>query len=146
MKKLLIVPFIVMIVSCNCKKETVAKESSSSKQPLFEVLSESQYQGKEQESFEVIRDVASFKSLYQSINNEDLPKIDFTKQSVVALFLGQRNSGGYAIKIKNVTEKDGKIYVEVEKLSPQPGEGVTMAITNPYSIVKINSTKEIVFK
>ena len=146
MKKLLIVPFIVMIVSCNCKKETVAKESSSSKQPLFEVLSESQYQRKEQESFEVIKDDASLKALYQSINSQSVPKIDFKTQRVVAVFLGQRNSGGYAIKIKNVTEKDNKIYVETEKISPKSGENATMAITNPYSIAKINSTKEIVFK
>lgn len=146
MKKLFIFPMIVMLISCNCKKATVAEDDSMSKAPLFEILGESQYQGREEEAFEVIKDEASLKTLYQSINNEDLPKIDFTKQRVVAVFLGQRNSGGYAIKIKNVTEKANKIYVEIEKISPKPGEGVTMAITNPYSVAKINSSKEVVFK
>lgn len=146
MKKIFIVPLIAMLVSCNCKKVTVSEESSSSTQSLFEVLSESQYQGREEEAFEVVKEEASLIALYQSINNEDVPKIDFTKQRVVAVFLGQRNSGGYAIKIKNVTEKGDKIYVEIEKISPKPGENATMAITNPYSIAKINSVKEIVFK
>ncbi|MDR6967129.1 hypothetical protein J2X31_001136 [Flavobacterium arsenatis] len=148
MKKLFIVPIIAMIVSCNCKKATVAGENNtdSAKQPLFEVLSESAYQGRETESFEVIKDGASLNALYQSINNENVPEIDFSKQRVVALFLGQRNSGGYAIKVKNVTEKDNKIYVEVEKTSPKAGENATMAITNPYSIAKINSAKEVIFK
>lgn len=134
-----------MFLSCNCKKGAVA-ENSISKQPLFEVLNESQYQGKETESFEIIKDDAALKTLYQSINNEELPKVDFSKQQIVVVFLGQRNSGGYTIKIKNVIEKDNKLYVEVEKVGPQPNENVTMAITNPYSIAKINSTKEIVFK
>ncbi|RZK05189.1 MAG: protease complex subunit PrcB family protein [Flavobacterium sp.] len=146
MKKIFIIPLIAMIVSCNCKKETVPTEGLSSKQPLFEVLSDSQYQGKEEESFEVIKDEVSLKNLYQSINNENVPKIDFKTQNVVALFLGQRSSGGHTIKIKNVTEKDKKIFVEVEKISPKAGENATMAITNPYSIAKINSKKEIVFK
>ena len=137
---------IILLVSCNCKKATAEEGDTKSRQPLFEVVSESQYQGREEEAFEVIKDNASLQALYQSINNEDVPKIDFAKQRVVAVFLGQRNSGGYAIKIKNVTEKDNKVYVELEKASPKTGENVTMAITNPYSIAKINSTKEIIFK
>lgn len=135
-----------MIVSCNCKKATVTEEKAMSKKTTFEILSESTYQGREEEAFEVIKDDNSLKKLYQSINNENVPRIDFTKETVVAVFLGQKNSGGYAIKIKNAIEKDDKIYIEVEKISPQPGQGVTMAMTNPYSIAKINSTKAIVFK
>lgn len=134
----------MLIVSCNCKKNTVGVEENASKQLLFEVLNESAYQGRENESSEIIKDNGNLKALYQSINIENVPIVDFTKQRVVALFLGQRNSGGYAIKVKNVTEKNGKIYIDVEKLGPKPGENVTMAMTNPYTIVKINSTKEIV--
>lgn len=148
MKKLFIVPIIAMIVSCNCKKAAVADENTtdSAKQPLFEVLSESAYQGRETESFEVIKDVASLNALYQSVNLENIPKIDFKNERVVAVFLGQKNTGGYAIKVKNATEKDNKIYLEIEKSGPKSGENATMAITNPYTIVKVNSAKEIVLK
>jgi len=148
MKKLFIVPIIAMIVSCNCKKATVAGENTadSAKQPLFEVLSESAYQGRETESYEVIKDVASLNALYQSVNLENTPKIDFKNERVVAVFLGQKNTGGHAIKVKNATEKDNKIYLEIEKSSPKSGENATMAITNPYTIVKVNSVKEIVLK
>jgi len=144
MKKLLMIPIIAMIVSCNCKKATVGEEKGSSKQPMFEVLSESAYQGREEESSEIVKDNAGLKALYQSVNIESVPTIDFAQHRVLALFLGQRSSGGHAIKVKNVTEKDNKVYVEVEKLGPKPGENATMAITNPYTIVKINSNKEIV--
>lgn len=144
MKKLFIIPMIALLVSCNCKK-AAAEEGSMEKKPLFEVLSESQYQGKEKESYEIIKDQASLEALYQSVNDENIPQIDFAKQRVVAVFLGQRNSGGHSIKVKEVNEKENKIHVMVDKMGPKPGENATMAITNPYSIVKINSTKEIVF-
>lgn len=148
MKKLFIIPIIALMVSCNCKKATVAGENTtdSAKQPLFEVLSESAYQGRETESFEVIKDAASLNALYQSVNLENVPKIDFKNERVVAVFLGQKNTGGYAIKVKNATEKDSKIYLEIEKSGPKSGENATMAITNPYTIVKVNSSKEIVLK
>lgn len=145
MKKLLLLPMIAMLVSCNCKKTTLTGNDPASKQSLFEVLNESEYQGKEAPAFEIITDEASLKALYQLVNIEDVPKVDFTKQQVVAVFMGQRNTGGHAIKISNVTEKDNKIYVNVEKISPQSGQGVTMAITNPYSIARVNSKKEIIF-
>lgn len=145
MRKLFIVPMIAMLFSCNCKK-AVAEENSTSNQALFEVLNESQYQGREEEAFVVIKDQSSLNALYQSINNENVPKIDFNKQRVAAVFLGQRNSGGYAIKVKDVIENKEKIQVQVERIEPKSGESVTMAITNPYCIVKINSVKEIVFK
>lgn len=144
MKKLLLVPIIAIIVSCNCKKSTVTEENKTHKKPLFEVLSESAYQGRDNETFEIIKDNASLKELYKSINNENVPTIDFENNRVVALFLGQRSSGGYAIKVKNITEKENKIFVDIERIAPKPGENATMAITNPYSIVKINSNKEIV--
>ncbi|MBC8644755.1 hypothetical protein H9W95_13935 [Flavobacterium lindanitolerans] len=67
---------------------------------LYQILSESAYQGKEAKSYEVIKDKASLEKLYETINDTQVPKVDFTKERIVALFMGQRNTGGYAIKVK----------------------------------------------
>lgn len=152
MKRLLLVPFAILLFSCSTTKKTSEENKSNPevKKPatsaLYEVLSQSAYQGKDEKSFEVISDKATLLKLYEAIHDTEVPKIDFKKQRIVALFLGQRNSGGYEIKIKNVEEKDNKIYVTVEEVSPKPGDMATMAITNPFVVAKINSTKEIVFK
>lgn len=147
MKRLLLVPFAILLFSCSSTKTTeTASKSEKNEAPLYEVLSQSAYQGRDEKSFEVIGDKASLVKLYETIHDTEVPKIDFKKQRVVALFLGQRNSGGYEIKIKNVEEKDNKIYVTVEEVGPKPGDMATMAITNPFVVAKINSTKEIVFK
>lgn len=150
MKKIILIPFAVLLFSCHgTKKATDAKPATEVKKPsaeLYQVLSESAYQGKEEKSYEVIKDNASLEKLYTAINDTQVPKVDFSKSRIVALFLGQRTSGGYAIKVKNVSEKGNKIYVAVEETKPKPGDRVTMAITNPFTIVKINSTKEIIFQ
>lgn len=150
MKKIILIPFAVLLFSCNStKKATDAKPATEVKKPsaeLYQVLSESGYQGKDGKSYEVIKDNASLRKLYIAINDPQVPKVDFSKSRIVALFLGQRTSGGYAIKVKSVSEKGDKIYVTVEEKKPKPGDMVTMAITNPFTIVKINSTKEIIFQ
>ena len=151
MKKIILVPFAILLFSCNSTKKTaesdkkpVTEQKASAK--LYTVLSESDYQGKETKSFEVIKDTQSLQKLYQAVNDEQVPKVDFSKERIVALFLGQKNSGGFSIKVTDVSENAGKIYVSVQETVPKSGEMATMAITNPYTIVKINSTKEIVFQ
>jgi len=149
MKKIFLIPFAVVLFSCNSTKKTTeeTKASTEVKKPsaqIYEVLAQSAYQGKEVKSYEVIKDKASLVSLYESIHDTEVPKVDFTKSRIVALFLGQRSSGGYEIKVKNVEEIGGKIVVTVEETKP---DGMaTTVITNPFTIVKINSTKEIIFK
>lgn len=145
MKRIILVPFAILLFSCSSTKNNseVKKPATSA---LYEVLSQSSYQGKDVKSFEVIKDKATLIKLYEGINDTEIPKVDFAKARIIALFLGQRTSGGFEIKIKNVEEKGDKIYVSVEEISPKPGDMATMAITNPFVVAKINSTKEIVFK
>lgn len=150
MKKLILMPLVCLLFCCgSTKKATEQKPENVNKKQqtaLYQILSESAYQGKETKSYEVIKDKASLEKLYEAINDTQVPKVDFTKERIVALFMGQRNTGGYAIKVKNVTEKGEKIYVDVQETSPGSGDIVTMALTNPFTIVKINSTKEIIFQ
>lgn len=151
MKKLILVPFIVLLFSCDSTKKTTDQKPAADgkKNPstaLYQILSESAYQGKTEKSYEIIKDNASLVKLYEAVNDPQVPKVDFSKDRIVALFMGEKSSGGYAIKVKNVSEKGGKIYVAVEETKPGSGDIVTMSFTSPYTIVKINSTQEIIFQ
>ncbi|WP_306350196.1 protease complex subunit PrcB family protein [Flavobacterium sp. '19STA2R22 D10 B1'] len=141
MKKFLLLSASVLLFACGGAKH---KTNAKSAEPMYQILTESTYKGKEQKSYEIIETNAQLQDLYYAVEDSDIPKIDFNKEKVVALFLGQKNSGGYAIGIKSVVEKKGKIYVTVKKTSPKEGEMSTMAMTNPFCIAKIKSNKEIV--
>lgn len=69
-----------------------------------------------------------------------LPQIDFGKEMVIAVFMGERSSGGYEIKITRVIEMEEEIVVEVEEKKPLPESLQTMASTQPYHIVVIKKS------
>lgn len=151
MKKLILVPFIVLLFSCDSTKKTtsskpIADTKKNNTTALYQILSESAHQGKTEKSYEIIKDNVTLVKLYEAVNDPQVPKVDFSKERIVALFMGEKSSGGYAIKVKNVSEKGGKIYVAVEEIKPGSGDIVTMSFTSPFTIVKINSTKEIIFQ
>lgn len=65
------------------------------------------------------------------------PAMDFSQQSVLAVYMGEKKSGGYAIEITGVELSDGTLKVTVKETRPGPGTMVTMALTQPYHMVRI---------
>ena len=68
-----------------------------------------------------------------------VPKIDFQKEMVIAVFMGERKSGGYKIEIKKIVKTEKDIVVEVEEKEPSPESFQSMALTQPYHIVVVKS-------
>ena len=70
----------------------------------------------------------------------EVPKVDWSKEMVLAVFLGERSTGGYAVQIRGAKEQDGKLTAEVEYLSPKPDGFVTQAFTSPFHIVAVGKS------
>ena len=74
------------------------------------------------------------------------PEVNFSKTIVIAVFMGEFNTGGYGIEIKEILDMNQSVVVKVEKIHPGKGCGVILAFTQPYHIVKIDKIdKEITF-
>lgn len=56
----------------------------------------------------------------------------------VAIFSGQRKTGGYTIKVGSVEDNEGKTNILFEENGPKQGDMVTQAITYPYIVIKIS--------
>jgi|SRR5690606_15979550 len=136
MKKLVALLTVLILFSCNSAK--------TSKTITYQVLTDSAYMGKKKESFEVIDNPADLKKIYTAVQDELVPDVDFAKSRVVVLFMGEKNTGGYAIGIEQVRQEGNKVIVKVKK--SYPDGNVTMAFTQPYLIAKINTTKKIEFE
>jgi hypothetical protein len=63
-----------------------------------------------------------------------LPPIDFARQMVVAVSLGQRPTGGYAVEIVGAEERDGVLHVLYLERGPRPDDFVTQVLTTPYHV------------
>lgn len=85
-----------------------------------------------------IRSQQEFQALWYHLYGTDQPgteSIDFTKQEVLAVFDGTHSTGGYDIKVTNVTDKLLTRVVTIEHVSPAPECQVPQVITAPYQII-----------
>ncbi len=70
----------------------------------------------------------------------ELPEIDFQEEMIIAVFMGDRKSGGYEIEIREIIKTEKEIVVQVEEKEPSPESLRTMALTQPYHIIVVKSS------
>jgi protease stability complex PrcB-like protein len=86
----------------------------------------------------VIHDAAEWRKLWQQhAPDKPLPAVDFAKESVVAVFMGSRNTAGYSVAIVSTTDAAGALIVKYKETRPAPGRITAQIITFPYHIVAI---------
>lgn len=108
----------------------------------FEILKQEAYGGRDKESTMVITSKSQLNGLYNELGWSDVPAVDFEKNNVVALFMGQKNSGGYSIGVKSITIENNVANIKV--LETSPSGMATMALTNPYCIALIPKTEKVI--
>src|SRR5436190_1393866 len=79
----------------------------------------------------VIQDKASYSTFFGG-TPPATPTVDFTKEDVLVVAMGQQNTGGYATEIKNIEYMNfgitgGYAFVHYTETRPAPGTIVTMA-------------------
>ena len=76
------------------------------------------------------------------------PAIDFDKEVVVALFLGERPTGGYDVQISRAEQTNDGLIIYYREKDPPPGGMVIQALTQPFHIVRIigEINSEVIFR
>jgi hypothetical protein len=70
---------------------------------------------------------------------EKAPPVDFTKNSVVFLLAGSRNTGGWSVEPKAVVMEGTTAVIDASIVGPPPGGIATMAFTSPWAVVTIDA-------
>lgn len=65
------------------------------------------------------------------------PPVDFSRDMVVALFMGERSTGGHQIEVTHVERADSGLAVRYRSQSPDPGAMVSQALTQPFHLITI---------
>jgi hypothetical protein len=71
-----------------------------------------------------------------------LPQIDFTRNMVVAVFMGTQGSGCYGTTIDSIYSLGGKLRVSILNTVPGPAMACTMALTSPVHMVQVARSDE----
>lgn len=90
------------------------------------------------ERMTVIRDEQALDRVWSEIAPRgDRPAVDFEQDMVLAVFMGERRTGGYQIRVEEVQREGEGIRVGVRMRAPGPNCMTTQALTQPYQIVRL---------
>lgn len=130
---------LVVLTSCSIHVVNNVKVDAA---VAFEVLKQDAYGGRDTKSNVVVKSREELAALYKELGWSNVPTVDFSQNNVVAIFMGQKNTGGYSIGVRKVTIEDNTATINTVETKP---EGMaTMALTAPYCIVVVAKTDKVV--
>jgi hypothetical protein len=65
------------------------------------------------------------------------PQVDFSREMVVGVFAGSRNSAGYSVEIVSAEDQQGTLVVRYREAVPARGAVTAQIITSPYQLVAV---------
>ncbi len=106
------------------------------------VLAQGQQSLQTETRFEWITDPDGFESLWETTQTGARPSVDFERDGVIAVFLGEQPTGGHSIRVDRAVLGDDELMVEVVLQSPGPECITTQALTRPYQMVSVPQVAE----
>ncbi len=112
---------------------------------LYETETMLAYPKKKEMVFYTEKDFHSFwKSYCRVIDSQGgkvpPPSIDFSKNMVIAVFMGKKPTSGYRIEIEKIEEDKNYIKVYVKEYLPSKNAILMPVITYPFVMVKLKKT------
>ena len=90
----------------------------------------------------VVRSQAEWDALWKrhvsiETNPPPPPTIDFNKQIVIGVFLGEKPTGGFDVEIIRAEQTDSALVIHYREKNPLQGGIVIQALTQPFHIIKV---------
>jgi hypothetical protein len=86
----------------------------------------------------LVRTEAEWTQLYrQHTFDKPAPKIDFSREMILAVFMGSRPTAGFSTAIVSATAANGALNVRYSESRPPAGTITAQVLTFPYHIVAI---------
>lgn len=141
MKKVVFTLLVLVLVSCSSSiKQTENK-------PLFEVLTQQSDGGANIRFFEILSEPNEISMLQNDDKLKDkINANDIQASNFIVLNMGEKTTGGYKIGVESAVETDKNIIITLKEVAPESNSMTVQEITTPFSVIKINSKKEIIIK
>lgn len=138
-------PAAVFPESVNAAPEEKKEKNSPGNSMTFTTIDNGSQSGIGERGLHVARTEAEWTALWKRHTSRTqpappTPKVDFNADMVIAVFAGTKKSGGYSLGISRIKEAGNKLMVDVVESSPRPGAMTTMALTQPFHIVKLQKS------
>ena len=135
--------FFIVLILVGC-----VSQKSNKPKPLYEILKTKNDGGAKFEFYELLTEPKEIKML---MNDPDLKRKikenDLASSNFVILNMGKKPFGNYKIIVDRVEETKNEIFVYIKKNLPENIDANSDEIyVCPFSVIKINSKKSIIFK
>jgi hypothetical protein len=86
----------------------------------------------------VARSAAEWSMLWsQHAGDQARPAVDFSKEMVVAVFLGTRPTAGFSVEVVGAREEGATLIVSYRESRPRPGTVAAQVLTSPFHFVAV---------
>jgi hypothetical protein len=139
------------LFAATSQKEKKKKEKEEPQEVIvnYDVIQQGTYSGKKDADAEIIDNQDKWAQLWKQhvsvlVPQPPVPEIDFTSNVVAVIFAGEKNTGGYAVVIKDVTADGDDVMVNYRLTEPQPNSFTLQVISQPYVMLRIAKPKGVV--
>lgn len=141
--------FALLLLIMTCSEASIARPSGPDTSLItveYETLAQGDYADYDNEGGNIIiRSDDDYAAFWQALNGSrspvpERPSVDFSSETVVAVMMGLRSTGGASITVGEVTFKEGVVTVKSVVTASGYGCAVTTALTSPYYVIKVNTT------
>jgi hypothetical protein len=96
-----------------------------------------QYGGNRTAGHRVLRDASAWNAFWKDVGQQPPRAFDPGREMAIAIFMGERRSGGFSTEILGAAPEGGKFVVTFRETSPAPGGMVTQALTAPWAVATV---------
>jgi hypothetical protein len=126
----------------SCASSGGSDPASTSGAVRFESLARSEQSGLTEPQRSVIRTEQAWEAAWYGINVYRMPKppapeVDFEREMVVLVALGERTSAGHAVEVVSVEREGGFLRVLARATAPAAGSDQAAVLTHPYHAVRV---------
>jgi hypothetical protein len=142
MKKVVLLFVVICLFSCGA-----AAVKADTNKALYEILTQQSDGGANICFYEILSEQKEISMLLNDGNlKKKIKQSDIQTSNFIVLNMGEKNSDGYKIDIESVVETDKNIIITIKEIAPKSNFPNVQDPLTPYTIVKINSKKDIIIK
>jgi hypothetical protein len=134
---------LALMVLAGCA-QTGGNAAGGATAPITTLASQGQCGGLNRPTVRWIANSGEWRELYARVNSQWMnppppPAVDFSRQGVLLIAMGQRSTAGFGLALANdtATVRDGVLTVRVDWREPPPGYRRAQVITNPCLLAKL---------
>jgi hypothetical protein len=118
-----------------------AAVKNEEKGPLMIAQWSGQHGGSSTPGVRELRTTEQWQTFWQQAGREPPQGLDVGREMAVAIFLGERNTGGYGAEIVGVRVHEGRLVIDYRESSPPPDAMVTQALTSPWAVAMLSRSE-----